>query len=220
VSADSKYGRNEATSTNNTQLNSSAAPPQLSQQQQQPPINLIPNLNNFPFFFHNYGYPNMYMPIPNGSQAANQQQYQQNKPPYNFTNSTNYDEQNKEYSSYNPQAQIKSSASNLGNVADMGAYSKNTDKQQTNPGYHTPPPNFSNSLLNQQSHSNLNSNSAGGPPPAQYTYMIGAPGPNQIVHPGIQDNLNTRNVTNNGNATLKQMPNYQNKQLNQTNWGQ
>jgi hypothetical protein len=50
VSADSKYGRNEATSTNN-QLNSSAAPPQLSQQQQQPPINLIPNLIN-PFFFH------------------------------------------------------------------------------------------------------------------------------------------------------------------------
>jgi hypothetical protein len=65
----------------------------------------------------------MYMPIPSGSQAAaaaNQQQYQQqqqqqNKPPYNqFANSSNYDEpQSKDYSSYNPQAQIKSSGSNI-----------------------------------------------------------------------------------------------------------
>lgn len=40
--------RNEATNSS-SQLNSTA---QLSQQQAQQPINLIPNINNFPFFFH------------------------------------------------------------------------------------------------------------------------------------------------------------------------
>lgn len=51
--AESKYApRNEATTSSN-QLNPTAA--QLSQQQPQQPINLIPNINNFPFFFHSKG---------------------------------------------------------------------------------------------------------------------------------------------------------------------
>lgn len=60
------------------------------------------------------------MPIPNGSQANQQQppQYQQNKPTPGYTNfanaSNNYDDQNKDYSAYatsgnNPQANIKAS---------------------------------------------------------------------------------------------------------------
>ena len=74
---------------------------QQQQQQQQQPINLIQaGLSNFPFFFHNY-YPNMFMPVPNGPQTNPQFQ---NKPPYNFNNNNAaYDDQNKDYSNYNPQ---------------------------------------------------------------------------------------------------------------------
>jgi hypothetical protein len=112
--SDAKFQRNDSANSASqlNQLNSAA---QLSQQQ---PINLIPNLNNFPFFFpskkktnistifpiyitqllnSDYAYPNLYMPMPNGGQqATNQQQFQQqqqqqqqqNKPSYNFPNST------------------------------------------------------------------------------------------------------------------------------------
>lgn len=74
-------------------------------------------------------------------------------------------------------------------MPDLSAYQKNTEKVN-NAGYHTPPPNFSNSLLGQQqqSHPSLNSNSGSGPapPPAQFAYMIGTTGPNPMVHAGMQ----------------------------------
>ncbi len=46
----------------------------------------------------------MFMSMPNGPQTNPQFQ---NKPPYNFNNNAAYDDQNKDYSNYNPQAQIK-----------------------------------------------------------------------------------------------------------------
>lgn len=49
------------------------------------------------------------MSMPNGPQQANQQPFS-NKPPYGaFNNNGGYDDQSKDYSNYNPQAQIKSS---------------------------------------------------------------------------------------------------------------
>ncbi len=70
----------------------------------------------------------------------------------------------------------------------MGAFQKNVDKSNTG-GYHTPPPNYSNSLLNQP-HPNVNLNaSTAPPPPTQYAYitsMIGTPGANPMVHSGMQ----------------------------------
>ena len=151
------------------------------------------------------------MSMPNGPQTNPQFQ---NKPPYNFNNNAGYDDQNKDYSNYNPQSQIKTSgylsfelfnlknlknvktlfffvvvhqASNLNNVSEIGgvSYQKNVDKSNT--GYHTPPPNYSNSL-NNQPHPNVSGN-AGVPPPAVYPYMtsmIAAPGANQLVHNAIQ----------------------------------
>jgi hypothetical protein len=56
------------------------------------------------------------MPIPNGNQANNQQpfqqqqQQQQNKPNYNFASNQSYDEQGKDYNSYNSQNQLKTSS--------------------------------------------------------------------------------------------------------------
>ena len=134
------------------------------------------------------------MPMPNGPQANTQQfqpqqQQQPTKLPYNFNSNTSvggnvYDDQNKDYNSYNPQTQIKTSTgSNLNNVSDLSGYQKNVEKNNAG-GYHTPPPNFSTSILNQQPHPNTAS--AQGQP--QYTYMIGTPGQN-MVHTGIQVNL-------------------------------
>ena len=58
----------------------------------------------FLFFLKDY-YPNMFMSVPNGPQTNPQFQ---NKPPYNFNNNNAaYDDQNKDYSNYNPQGQIK-----------------------------------------------------------------------------------------------------------------
>lgn len=129
------------------------------------------------------------MSVPNGPQANPQFQ---NKPPYNFNNNAAYDDQNKEYTNYNPQAQIKPTGSNLNNVPDINnvGYQKNIDKSNT--GYHTPPPNYSNSLMNQQQHPNVSGSSGAPPPPpqpAQYAYitsMIGTPGGNPLVHTGLQ----------------------------------
>lgn len=194
--ADSKFARSEPTNSN-SQLNANVA--QLSQQQQpqqQQPINLIPGLSNFPYFFPNY-YPNMFMSMPNGPQANPQFQ---NKPPYNFNNNAAYDDQNKDYSNYNPQGQIKTPGSNLNNVPEIASYQKNVDK--TNTGYHTPPPNYSNSaLMNQQQHPNVSATSGAPPPPAQFAhaYMIGAPN-NPLVHTGLQQD-NTRN--NSGASNMK-----------------
>jgi hypothetical protein len=134
------------------------------------------------------------MSMPNGPQTnpqqfQQQQQPQQNKLPYNFNSNTSvgggvYDDQSKDYNNYNPQNQIKpSNGSNLNNVSDLSGYQKNVEKSNAG-GYHTPPPNFSTSLLNQQPHPN-SANAQGQP---QYTYiasMIGASGQN-MVHPGIQ----------------------------------
>ena len=133
----------------------------------------------------------MFMSMPNGPQANPQQfqqQQQQNKLPYNFNSNTNvggvYDDQSKDYNSYNPQNQIKpSTGSNLNNVSDLSGYQKNVEKNNAG-GYHTPPPNFSTSLLNQQPHPNTTSAQA----QPQYTYiasMIGTQGQN-MVHTGIQ----------------------------------
>ena len=56
---------------------------------------------------------------------------------------------------------------------------------KTNTGYHTPPPNYSNSILN-QSHPNVNLNATNAPPAhAAYAYLIGTPNAN-IVHTGMQ----------------------------------
>ncbi len=67
----------------------------------------------------------------------------------------------------------------MANVSDIG-YPKNVDK--TNSGYHTPPPNYSNSLMNQQQpHPNGAGNSSAPLPPTQYAYinsMIGNQGGN------------------------------------------
>ena len=51
--SENKFTRNELNSAANSQLNASQLAQQQSQQQQQQqqPINLIPNLSNFPFFF-------------------------------------------------------------------------------------------------------------------------------------------------------------------------
>lgn len=85
--------------------------------------------------------------------------------------------------------------SNLNNVSEISnvnaSYQKNVEKTNTPAGYHTPPPNYPSSLLNQQAppppHPNLNAASAAPPPPAQYAYMIGTPG--NMVHTGMQVNI-------------------------------
>lgn len=230
---DSKFNRSQDSTGSNSQLNPNA---QLSQQQQQQqPINMIPGLSNFPFFFHNY-YPNMFMSMPqNGPQQQqapqqNPQQFQ-NKPPYNFNNNSSsvgsasngvsdYEVQSKDYNNYNSQSQMKSSGSNLNNVSEISNYQKSVDKSNT--GYHTPPPNYSNSLMNQQQgHPNVASNTGGPLPPNQYAYMtsmIGTPGGNPgnpLVNPhGIQqENINSRGLSNNGSNSMKQLQktaNYQN----------
>ena len=86
-----------------------------------------------------------------------------------------------------------SQGSNINSVSEItGGYQKNVDK--SNAGYHTPPPNYATTLINQQqqqSHQNVSGNS-GVPPqpqPAQFTYitsMIGTPGGNPLVHAGMQ----------------------------------
>lgn len=194
---------------------------------------MIPGLSNFPFFFHNY-YPNMFMSMPqNGGPQQQQQgpQQQQNpqqfqsKPPYNFNNNSVgntgngvSDYETKDYNNYNPQSQMKTSGSNINNVTDIGGYQKNVDKSNT--GYHTPPPNYSNSLnINQQQpHPNV-SNTSGAPlPPTQYAYMtsmIGTTGsnPGNLVNPhGMQQDMNSRGLGNNGTNSIKQLKttNYQN----------
>ena len=130
--------------------------------------------------------------MPNGPQANPQQFQQQNSLPYNFNSNTGgYDDQNKDYNNYNPQNQIKpSTGANLNNVSELGGvsgYQKNVNVEKANAGgYHTPPPNFPTSLLNQQTHPNVNTTSAQAPP--QYTYiasMMGTPG-TSMVHTGIQ----------------------------------
>ena len=144
-------------------------------------------------------------------QQQNPQQFQ-NKLPYNFNsnsvgNSGNgvSDYETKDYNNYNPQSQMKTSGknftiiimvkkfwkfylfytknlgSNLNNVSDISGYPKNVDK--SNAGYHTPPPNYPNSLnMNQpQPHPNVTNNSGAPLPPTQYAYMtsmIGTPGAN------------------------------------------
>lgn len=189
--SDAKFNRTNDATTNSSQLNATiaAAAAQLTQQQQQQQaINLIPpNLNaNYPFFFPNY-YPNMFMSMPNGPQGNPPFS---NKPPYGaFNNNAGDYDQGKDYNSYNQQGPIKSSGSNLGNVSELGnvgGYQKNVDKSNT--GYHTPPPNYSNSLINQP-HPNQ-----GNAPPNQYPYMMGAP--NNNPHSGLQqDNMNSRGVS-------------------------
>lgn len=222
-SIDSKFNRSQDSTGSNSQLNPNA---QLSQQQQQP-MNMIPGLNNFPFFFPNY-YPNMFMSMPqNGPQQQqapqqNPQQFQ-NKPPYNFNNNAGsvgsgvngvneYEVQTKDYTNYSQQSQMKSSGSNLNNVSEMSSYQKNLDKSNT--GYHTPPPNYSNSLMNQQPHPNVTGNSGAPIPPTQYAYMtsmIGTPGGNP--HGMQQENINSRGIGNNNSNSIKQLQktaNYQN----------
>ena len=137
------------------------------------------------------------MSVPNGPQG-NPQQFQ-NKLPYNFNNNNaGYDDQAKDYNNYNPQNQIKSAGLNSNNVSEISGvsgYQKNVNVDKSNTGYHTPPPNFSNSLLNQPPH--VNPNNAGGPqqqPPTQYAYitsMMGQPGGN-MVHTGIQQVIYSR----------------------------
>lgn len=135
------------------------------------------------------------MQIPNGSQttpgAPNQppQPPFGNKPAYNFSNNP------EDYTNYPAQAnsQMKNSNSNLSNVNDMTtqSYSK-ADKAQ--PGYHapTPPNNFSNQLLSQQTqqgqHQNLGNNQSGPQPMGYMTSMMGSHAGN-MVHPGIQVNI-------------------------------
>jgi len=234
---DTKFNRSQDTAGSNSQLNPNAQlSQQQQQQQQQQPINMIPGLSNFPFFFHNY-YPNMFMSMPqNGPQQQGnpqqQQQQFQNKPPYNNFNNNNsnsvssssngvndYEVQGKDYNTYNQQSQIKNPGSNLN--AEITAYQKNVDK--TNTGYHTPPPNYSNSLMNQQQqHPNVAGNSGGPLPPNQYAYinsMIGAQGgnPNNPLanqHGMQQENVGSRGgLGNNGSSSIKQLQktaNYQN----------
>ena len=78
----------------------------------------------------------------------------------------------------------------MNNVAEINnvGYQKNVDKSNT--GYHTPPPNYPNSLMNpQQQHPNVAGTTGAPPPPAQYAYitsMIGTPGGNPLVHTGLQ----------------------------------
>lgn len=225
---DTKFNRSQDSTGSNSQLNPNA---QLSQQQQ--PMNMIPGLSNFPFFFHNY-YPNMFMSMPqNGGPQQQQQgpQQQQNpqqfqsKPPYNFNNNSVgntgngvSDYETKDYNNYNPQSQMKTSGSNINNVSDISGYQKNADKSNT--GYHTPPPNYSNSLnMNQQQpHPNVSNNSGAPLPPTQYAYMtsmIGTPATNQgnLVNPhGMQQDMNSRVLGNNGTNSIKQLKatNYQN----------
>lgn len=200
--SDSKFPRNEVA---NSATPLSASNPgnvsgQLNQpQQQQPPINLIPNLNNYPFFFPNYPYPNLFMQIPNGGQTTPGAPNQPpppfaNKPPYGH----NFPNNQEEYSNYPTQtnSQMKNSASNLSNVNDMTnqSYSK-TEKSQS--GYHapTPPNQFSNQLLsqpNQQAqHPNLGNGQSGPQPMTYIASMMGSHGTN-MVHPGIQVYLNSK----------------------------
>jgi hypothetical protein len=99
-------------------------------------------------------------------------------------------------------------------------FTKNLDKQQTNTGYHTPPPppqsNYANPLLNPSM--NLNANSL----PPQYAYiasMVGGPGshtPTQILHAnnggannGVSNNGMPDNRSTLQNANMKQ-PNNKN----------
>lgn len=223
-SIDSKFNRSQDSTGSNSQLNPNA---QLSQQQQ--PMNMIPGLNNFPFFFPNY-YPNMFMSMPqNGPQQQQQAPQQQNpqqfqnKPPYNFNNNAGsvgsgvngvneYEVQSKDYTNYSQQSQMKTSGSNLNNVSEMSSYQKNLEKSNT--GYHTPPPNYSNSLMNQQPHPSVTGNSGAPIPPTQYAYMtsmIGTPGGNP--HGMQQENMNSRGIGNNGSNSIKQLQktaNYQN----------
>ena len=187
--SDSKFQRNDVASSN-TQLNSTSVTAQLNQQQQQqqPPMNLMPNLSNYPFFFPNYPFPNLYMPIPNGTQATpgapNQPPFT-NKPPY----TQNFQNTQEEYTNYStqPGSQMKTSSSNLSNVNDMANQSYSKNDKSTTPGYHapTPPNNFQNPLLGQQAqHPNMGGNQPG----QQMTYItsvIGAHGGN-MVHPGMQ----------------------------------
>ena len=138
----------------------------------------------------------------------------------NNTNNINngYDDQNKDFVNYGQQqqqqqpqqqqqqqpSQMKSSGSGLNNVVagdigSVGVFQKQAidkqqqqqqQQQQTNAGYHTPPPNYTNSLLNAQ-HPNVNLNASTAPlppPPAQYAYitgLMGAPGTG-MVHAGMQ----------------------------------
>ena len=68
--------------------------------------------------------------------------------------------------------------------SEISGYQKNVDK--SNPGYHTPPPNYSNSLMNQQQQPHPNAGNSGAPlPPGQYAYMnamVGTPGGNPLVN--------------------------------------
>ncbi len=48
---DSKFNRTQDANVSNSQLNQNVQLSQQQQQQQQP-INMIPGLSNFPFFFH------------------------------------------------------------------------------------------------------------------------------------------------------------------------
>lgn len=169
---------------------------QLNQpQQQQPPINLIPYLNNYPFFFPNNPYPNMFMQIPNGGQttpgATNQPPPPPfvNKPPYTH----NFPNNQEDYANYPAQAnsQMKNSSSNLSNVNDMtnSSYSK-ADKPQS--GYHapTPPNNFSNQLLTQQNQQGQHlGNGQSGPQPMAYIASMMGSHSGNMVHPGIQVNF-------------------------------
>ena len=79
----------------------------------------------------------------------------------------------------------------MSELGSVGGYQKNVDKSNTAGGYHTPPPNYSNSLMNQQPHPGQSN----APPPTQYAYMasmIGATGANPNTaglvnpHTGIQ----------------------------------
>ncbi len=77
---------------------------------------------------------------------------------------------------------------NVSELGNVGAFQKNVEKSNTG-GYHTPPPpNYSNSILNQP-HPNVNLNATNAPPPpTQYAYitsMIGTPNAN-MVHTGMQ----------------------------------
>lgn len=110
-----------------------------------------------------------------------------------------------------------SNVSDLNNVT--GPYSKSVDKTNQASYHASTPPNFANSLLNQPPLSHAAAAPGGtSAAPTQFAYMMGTPGTGagtNMVHPGIQDNLNSRNIGNSNNLKNMSKSSYQNN-----SWGQ
>lgn len=119
-----------------------------------------------------------------------------------------YDEhgQAKDFQNYTTQTQSgKNSNANITNLNDLNVNytTKTLEKQQSNTGYHTPPPSvpqqtaYANQLMNQVAH-NAAAASGAQPPFTYMPAMMGTPGTTQMIHASMQDNLaaNTRAAAN------------------------